>query len=338
MVDTTIWLILISSLGLTLAAFFGVYLLSSKAYRSLPNTLLALLLLALSVRTGKAVFYSFIDLPAYMKNLALAANLAAGPLLYFYGKSLLQVCKWKKIWLLHFLPAFIYLVGAWSIPNSPDHTIWKIGYALILLHSYVYVYFSLKTATKMSHNTRHGAWYLSLTLGLLIMWLFYGLVFLKILPYHIAGNISFSILMLVLTVIALNRSTLFKDYSSKKYKDSRYTDRELQKYMSQIKAVIHEEELYLQPDLSLSKLSERLNIHPKVISETINRHLGQNFVSFINNYRIEKAKQLLKDQPHYKIAAIAYDCGFNSLSAFNLAFKNSTSRTPSEFRAIKITS
>jgi AraC-like DNA-binding protein len=54
----------------------------------------------------------------------------------------------------------------------------------------------------------------------------------------------------------------------------------------------------------------------------INRKTGMNFAEFVNVYRVEKAKALLQDPEYlkYKIASIAFDCGFNTLSTFNLAF------------------
>jgi AraC-like DNA-binding protein len=66
----------------------------------------------------------------------------------------------------------------------------------------------------------------------------------------------------------------------------------------------------------------------------INSCSGYNFKEYINKYRILHAKEMLSD-PKFSalsIAAIAYDCGFNSLSSFNSAFKKITGKTPSSFK------
>ena len=44
---------------------------------------------------------------------------------------------------------------------------------------------------------------------------------------------------------------------------------------------------------------------------------------------------MLDEDPQLKIAAIAYECGFNSLSAFNQAFKSQTDFTPSQYRTMQ---
>ncbi len=322
-----------------LAAFFGFYLLFFSKWKSLANTLLALLLVALSMRIGKAIFYNFVELPLFLKNLGLAANLAAAPLIYFYGKALLsESFKWDNTYFIHFIPAGIYALFCWVIPNATGDVLWKINYSLILMQSYAYVLLSFKTIGQHKGLTHSLilSWYRNLVLGLLAIWLIYGLIFVQVLPYHTAGAVSFSVLMIVLAFIAMNKALVFKGQIPVKYQNSKLSQIDIQKSIKVIKEMIHKERLYLESDLTINRLSDKLDIHPKLISETINRYEGQNFVSFINTYRIEEAKKLLLDtQSNDKIAAIAYNCGFNSLSAFNIAFKSITSYTPSQFRSLK---
>ncbi|MEX0361710.1 MAG: helix-turn-helix domain-containing protein, partial [Allomuricauda sp.] len=66
----------------------------------------------------------------------------------------------------------------------------------------------------------------------------------------------------------------------------------------------------------------------------INENEHKNFSEFVNEFRIEKAKQMLADPKHQqdKIVAIAYDCGFGNVTSFNLAFKAKTQLTPTAFR------
>ena len=62
--------------------------------------------------------------------------------------------------------------------------------------------------------------------------------------------------------------------------------------------------------------------------------LRQNFYDYVNGCRIEEAKRLLQDAIHRKktVLNILYEAGFNSKSAFNLAFKKYTGMTPTEFK------
>jgi YesN/AraC family two-component response regulator len=89
--------------------------------------------------------------------------------------------------------------------------------------------------------------------------------------------------------------------------------------------------IFLDPDLSLNKLANILEIKPNYLSQTINQFHEQNFFEFINTFRIREAKRLLC-KTTMKVVAVAYDAGFNSLSTFNSVFKKATGTTPSRFR------
>lgn len=94
------------------------------------------------------------------------------------------------------------------------------------------------------------------------------------------------------------------------------------------------EKLYLDPELGLNGLALRLDVTPNHLSMLLNDHIGKNFHDYVNSYRIEEVKERLLN-PIYNnltISSIGGDCGFNSKSAFNRIFKNSTGKTPSEYR------
>jgi len=97
------------------------------------------------------------------------------------------------------------------------------------------------------------------------------------------------------------------------------------------------DELFLDSELTVHKLAKTINSNSKYISNTINTELNQNFAAFINTYRIEKAKDLLTNPScnNYTIEAISKEVGFNSKSAFNIAFKKTTNQTPSAYRKIE---
>ena len=117
-----------------------------------------------------------------------------------------------------------------------------------------------------------------------------------------------------------------------KYVKSGLKDDEAEKYYLLLLGLIEKEELYLNGKLSLKDVADRLNISNNYLSQIINQKTGKNFFRFINEYRVEKAKQLLADKAgKYTILSIAYDCGFNSKSSFNTIFKEHTGKTPSEF-------
>jgi AraC-like DNA-binding protein len=120
----------------------------------------------------------------------------------------------------------------------------------------------------------------------------------------------------------------------KKYQTSALTADRAEETLDKLLARMEEDQAYLNPDLTLKKLSESLMIHPNHLSQIINEKLNQSFNDFINKYRIETAKEkLLNPKEDGKtILEIAYDVGFYSKSVFNTAFKKFSGETPSEFR------
>lgn len=101
-----------------------------------------------------------------------------------------------------------------------------------------------------------------------------------------------------------------------------------------VKKYVFEKEPFLDPSLTIQELSKQVNIPVRDLSILINHHMNKHFFDFINEYRIEKAKEILKDDSKSKVTIleILYEVGFNSKSSFNTAFKKHTNQTPTEFR------
>ncbi len=102
--------------------------------------------------------------------------------------------------------------------------------------------------------------------------------------------------------------------------------------VNQIKKIIVNEKLYLNPHLKISNFAKRLHLPEKELSIIINDVLGKNFSSFLNEYKIKEACTLLKNND-MKISDIPAKAGFFSRSAFNSTFKELTGTTPTEYRS-----
>lgn len=105
-----------------------------------------------------------------------------------------------------------------------------------------------------------------------------------------------------------------------------------------VKKYVLENEPFLEPSLTIQELAKQVSIPVRDLSVLINHHMNQHFFDFINEYRIQKAMQILKDPSKKKltILEILYEVGFNSKSSFNTAFKKHTNQTPTEFRNSKL--
>lgn len=129
------------------------------------------------------------------------------------------------------------------------------------------------------------------------------------------------------------------EFSEAKSVSSRYEKSGLKKedsetHLKQLLKYMEDEKPYLNEKLSLKEVAEKMSISTNHLSQVINENLEKNFFDFVNNYRIELAKQKLSDTHNkkYTILSLAYDCGFNSKSSFNSIFKKFVGLTPSEFR------
>lgn len=94
------------------------------------------------------------------------------------------------------------------------------------------------------------------------------------------------------------------------------------------------EKPFLDPELSLVKLSGMMNVSTHILSYIINNAFDENFYQFINRYRIEEAKKqiLNPEMNHLSLLGIGFEVGFNSKTVFNTTFKKYTGQTPSEFK------
>lgn len=119
-----------------------------------------------------------------------------------------------------------------------------------------------------------------------------------------------------------------------KYAATKMEGEELQKCCNRVGQYINTNKPYLEPDLTLPKLAEELNISTHHLSQVINEKHERNFADFINSYRVAEVKRKIQDPEfkNYSLLGIAFESGFNSKSAFNRVFKNQTGMTPSEFR------
>lgn len=86
-----------------------------------------------------------------------------------------------------------------------------------------------------------------------------------------------------------------------------------------------------QERITLEDISNRLFLHQAYFSAIFKKETGQNFIDFVNQVRVDKAVQLLRNTD-YKIKLISDMVGFQSHSYFNKVFKNETGVTPVVFR------
>lgn len=119
----------------------------------------------------------------------------------------------------------------------------------------------------------------------------------------------------------------------KKYKQALLDTNEVTRYSKELKQIMMDYKLYLNPDLSLKDLASYLDLPANYVSQLLNLGFQKNFSEYINTFRINEFKEriLLEENKGLTIMAIAYDSGFNSKTVFNTFFKKIEGVTPNAY-------
>jgi AraC-like DNA-binding protein len=111
-------------------------------------------------------------------------------------------------------------------------------------------------------------------------------------------------------------------------------DGKLDGLVKRITALMENEKLYQETELTLHQLAAKLEVPTYMVSQALNEGMKKNFYDLVNGYRVEEAKRLLldSDNRNYTILSVGFEAGFNSKTTFNTVFKKFTGLTPTDFR------
>ena len=93
------------------------------------------------------------------------------------------------------------------------------------------------------------------------------------------------------------------------------------------------EKLYINPNLKISDLSDRLEAPVYILSYFFNQYLNCSYYDYINNCRISEFKKMVEAGEHnrYTLDTLIERCGFNSRATFFRNFKKVSGITPNEY-------
>ncbi|MCB0579879.1 MAG: helix-turn-helix transcriptional regulator [Phaeodactylibacter sp.] len=320
---------ILSALATGHALFLAAYLWSYAEGRRLPNRLLAALLLALAVRIGKSVIITlFPESSEAWPAIALVGLFGIGPALWLYSRAATSsLFRWKAACYLHFLPSGLLAV---VIPWMPD-AFFFWAYALGNSHLLAYWLLSIRNTRGTAVAAITARWLFWLHLAFLpILLVFILQLFINSMSIYVAVTALAAATLYALSFLALRWRSALHPPSGTLLSD----DPELLRLGRRIQRVFEEQKLYTDPNLTVAKLAAHLQEQAYLVSKAVNLHFGKTFPELLHAYRIREAERLLQspDAHHLSIEAIAYDSGFNSLSAFYAAFKKIKQTTPAEFR------
>lgn len=349
---------LILILGAIQSIFWAVAIRWAAKENHRPNRYLAVLLFAFGCGLASL---SIQDSPyafswPHLAATAIPLSFIYPPLFYFYLRSLTRQPIERP--LLHFAPfvlcalyfAPFYLSGIeekieWirlSRSASPPSDVRIIEF-VVLVQELAYAVLSWRSLRQHARNLRGQFssverltldWLRNFLVALLIVTaVFFTTTLIDGLAPYWTG-ISITVLVFWIGLMALRQPQILFDPASEsgKYARSGLTATQAMEYEKSLRAVMENEKPYLNGDLTLSELAARMQISPNHLSQVLNERIRQSFYDYVNTWRVEEAKRLLRSNGDQTILAIAFDAGFRSKSGFNAAFKRFTGQTPAEYR------
>jgi len=291
------------------------------------------------------------------------------PLNYLFVRKLFETDKsWKKNDIWHFTPFFLDCILTFIVAsnhasevvngNQLDvkemfHTVWEGNFYFTLLSSVgrsisflQWTFYFILTIPlvkkciryqkqeKSQINYRFINWLKGVTVLFIIMGLFEGLAIFGVYSYP-----PFFLAMFILLIVYAFYFFHFVVLFSKEF------DVEMEQSVELPKAIktgnnhdrkwldtFIELEVFSDPDLSLQKAALKLNLPKYKLTQFIQIEGHSNFYSFVNFYRVQKSKTLLRSIPDtYVIESVIKDSGFNSRSTYFRVFKEFTGETPGRY-------
>ena len=97
------------------------------------------------------------------------------------------------------------------------------------------------------------------------------------------------------------------------------------------RALLSTTQLYLEPDLSVQRLSRRLQVTVRALSVAINRTQNMNVSQYVNQFRLEHAADLLRGTDE-SVAKVMAQSGFLTRSNFYREFQRVYGCSPAAYR------
>lgn len=347
---------LISGIGIFLGIFF---LLKSQTNRRY-SVHIGLFILLFSFNILEYVLYwtrYIIYLPA--RGFFLISFFLYPPLLYIYlrkkivEKDTMAQSSWSKNHkhFIFFYVSVIIFSFYWLFPNQHQELLFQAIFEGLSNHwlkvafacFYLFMIFKIINNKLISSNQHIRTWlkvlftfYILALVGSFLPWIFSNTIdYTREYAYLVA--IFHSIFVFAILILSILQPEIFIGKSisdsflnSVKYRNSGLTPSMSQELMEKVMHLMIEEKIYLDNDLTLSKLADLAGVDKYCMSQVINEKFGKGFYELINEFRVNEARKKLLNSDK-NINDVLYEVGFSNHTSFYRAFKKLTKKTPSEY-------
>ena len=320
-------MVLFGGYGILQSLLLSMYVLTSRLRKATSNLILVLLNLFLIFFLADSL-YLFLDTSdvVHFNSISLTSLALIGPLTLLYCRVFLNPdYKAGLSEFVQLIPSFLPLVYQMNVCR-----LHLLGIGMYLL---LYTVVALVFVSKSASPRLNKRWLYALlaSIGTVVLLLTcFSMNFLCI----IGISIGFSVMIYFISFLSIRfYKELFEPVSKKLTQYQKPDNDETQQLFQKVSDEIVTKKLFKDPELTLPKLASLTSIHTHKLSHLINQQSGKGFPEYINSLRLEEARNLLRTSD-MKVAAVAFECGFNSLSSFYTHFKKSDGMTPSEFRSL----
>lgn len=280
-----------------------------------------------------------------------------GPLAYLYFRRLGGLTV-KTLSLVHFFPGFVsfflLLPFILSDPNSkleyvtvfpPGNIYFQFLFGLLVLgtvSNLVYPLFLIGKIRKwktfvQKEEGRAFSPFLSLFYASIFVIFLFVIAQIFFMPLFIVAAASLTLIVCSIFLTASTSPDLIVSFEKTAreagYNETRLQGLDVDSVIQKMEELMREKKFYLDEELTLPILSDKLKIKTHQLSEILNDKMRIGFREYITGFRLEEASRMLREEPQRSVLSVIYSAGFKSKSAFHKLFQEKYGCSPGEYRS-----
>ena len=351
--------------GIIQGLIFGFVVATSKKYRDTSTLLLAVLIVVFSLNN----FQYYLTSTSLLKSSSFynifwtPGQLAMGPLFYLYGLKLIYPEKLipKKTILWAFLPITLGIISVNFLKLNYDYLENQFKYLVLeIIIEFTSMFLAMAATVKLFFKIRKIEletkafgfskvmpklhWFKNILVTFFFLtWVWLTviiLIYLDLAPFKTWNVIWVALSFMIYWIghVGIYKYGIMEE--RKKIRNHTLDRNSIvvvsnkNDHLTEFENLLINKKYFLDPELTLNKIADELNLSKSHLSRLVNNELHTSFPDYINHLRIKEAQYYLKhpDFSNYTLLAIGLEAGFASKTTFNNTFKKVTGMTPSEYK------